>query len=89
MQDFEKLGVFYLGREYDPRTDALAEAPLLYDAKDLTTHAVCLGMTGSGKMGLCISLTPRKSDIPIGEIRLAWEPWRAGADGFPAPAWQG
>jgi len=56
MQDFEKLGVFYLGREYDPTTDALAEAPLLYDAKDLTTHAVCLGMTGSGKTGLCISL---------------------------------
>ena len=56
MQDFEKLGVFYLGREYDPATDKLAEPPLMYDAKDLTTHAVCLGMTGSGKTGLCISL---------------------------------
>ncbi len=56
MQNFEKLGVFYLGREYDPKTEALAEAPLLYDSKDLTTHAVCLGMTGSGKTGLCISL---------------------------------
>lgn len=29
---------------------------LLYDSKDLTTHAVCVGMTGSGKTGLCISL---------------------------------
>ena len=56
MQDFEKLGVFYLGREYDPATGALAPAPLLYDSKDLTTHAVCVGMTGSGKTGLCISL---------------------------------
>jgi len=35
-----------------------------------------------------ISLTPRKSDIAIGDIRLAWEPWHMGADGFPAPAWQ-
>ncbi|MCB1149722.1 MAG: DUF87 domain-containing protein, partial [Chlamydiia bacterium] len=26
------------------------------DPKDLTTHAVCLGMTGSGKTGLCIAL---------------------------------
>jgi len=56
MQDFEKLGVFYLGREYDPAADALAPEPLLYDSKDLTTHAVCVGMTGSGKTGLCVSL---------------------------------
>ncbi len=56
MKDFEKLGVFYLGREYDPAGDALSVEPLLYDSKDLTTHAVCVGMTGSGKTGLCISL---------------------------------
>jgi hypothetical protein len=55
MQDFEKLGVFYLGREYDPATKALAEEPLLYSSRDLTTHAVCVGMTGSGKTGLCIA----------------------------------
>lgn len=54
--DFEKLGAFYLGKLYDPATGGLAEAPLLYDARDLTTHAVCVGMTGSGKTGLCISL---------------------------------
>ncbi len=56
MQDFEKLGVFYLGKGFDiaarqPRSDLL-----LYDAKDLTTHAVCVGMTGSGKTGLCLAL---------------------------------
>ncbi len=56
MDDFEKLGVFYLGREFDPATGATTEAPLLYDAKDLTTHAVCVGMTGSGKTGLGIGL---------------------------------
>jgi hypothetical protein len=29
---------------------------LHYDARDLTTHAVCVGMTGSGKTGLGIIL---------------------------------
>ena len=29
---------------------------VLYDSKDLTTHAVCVGMTGSGKTGLCLAL---------------------------------
>ncbi len=28
----------------------------MYDSRDLTTHAVCIGMTRSGKTGLCISL---------------------------------
>lgn len=56
MQDFEKLGVFYLGREYDPAAQQVRENLLLYDAKDLTTHAVCVGMTGSGKTGLCLTL---------------------------------
>jgi Sec-independent protein translocase protein TatA len=49
MQDFEKLGAFYLGRT---KTDE----PLLYDSKDLVTHAVVVGMTGSGKTGLCVGL---------------------------------
>ena len=53
---YEKLGVFYLGREVDAGTGQLSAAPLLYDSKDLTTHAVVVGMTGSGKTGLAISL---------------------------------
>ena len=56
VSDFEKLGVFYLGRVYDPDTGTTREAPLLYESKDLTTHALCVGMTGSGKTGLCVSL---------------------------------
>jgi len=56
MQNFEKLGVFYLGKQYDPATKSIREDTLLYDSKDLTTHAVCLGMTGSGKTGLCLSM---------------------------------
>lgn len=56
MQDFEKLGVLYLGRVYDLAKKTGLEDLLLYDSKDLVTHAVCIGMTGSGKTGLCISL---------------------------------
>ncbi|MBN1558766.1 DUF87 domain-containing protein [candidate division KSB1 bacterium] len=56
MQDFEKLGVFYLGKEVQGKNNELTNNLLLYESKDLTTHAVCLGMTGSGKTGLCISL---------------------------------
>jgi hypothetical protein len=54
--DYEKLGLFYLGRPYDLETRTAREGLLLYDAKDLVTHAVCVGMTGSGKTGLCIDL---------------------------------
>jgi hypothetical protein len=56
VSDFEKLGAFYLGRGFDPEKNADAADPLMYDSRDLTTHAVCVGMTGSGKTGLCISL---------------------------------
>ncbi len=54
--DFEKLGAFYLGRTYDLEKRELLDQPVMYDARDLTTHAVCVGMTGSGKTGLCIDL---------------------------------
>ncbi len=56
MHDFEKLGVFYLGRKHDLAEGQTLDELLLYDASDLTTHGVCVGMTGSGKTGLCISL---------------------------------
>ena len=54
--DFEKLGVFYLGRPYDLATRKPKPGLVLYDSKDLVTHAVCVGMTGSGKTGLCLAL---------------------------------
>jgi hypothetical protein len=54
--DYEKLGVFYLGRTGRPNDKAGTRELLLYDSSDLTTHAVCVGMTGSGKTGLCIGL---------------------------------
>ena len=52
----EKLGSFFLGREYDLKTRQHLGRPVDYDSRDLTTHAVCVGMTGSGKTGLCIDL---------------------------------
>ena len=56
MENYEKLGTFYLGRVFDMDTNKSKDELLLYDSKDLVTHAVCVGMTGSGKTGLCISM---------------------------------
>ena len=56
MQEFERLGALYLGREHDLVGGRTLPQPMLVDSRDLTTHAVCVGMTGSGKTGLCIAL---------------------------------
>ncbi|RYZ07303.1 MAG: DUF87 domain-containing protein [Myxococcales bacterium] len=56
MQDYEQLGVFYLGSHYDLLERKRREELVLYDSRHLTTHALCVGMTGSGKTGLCIAL---------------------------------
>jgi len=56
MEHYEKLGSFYLGKHYDLEERKEQEELLLYDSKDLVTHAMCVGMTGSGKTGLCIGL---------------------------------
>lgn len=55
-EDYEQLGKFYLGRTYDLGKKELQDDLVLYDSKDLVTHGVVLGMTGSGKTGLCIAL---------------------------------
>ena len=54
--DYEKLGKFYLGRELEPDGKEFTDDLVLYDSNDLVTHGVVLGMTGSGKTGLCIAL---------------------------------
>ena len=56
MQNFEKLGAFYLGKRLEPNTGKRLDELVLYDSKDLTTHAAIIGMTGSGKTGLGIGL---------------------------------
>lgn len=55
-KDIEKIGGFYLGKVVNPSTGKTIDQPLLYDSKNFTTHAVCLGMTGSGKTGLGIDI---------------------------------
>lgn len=54
--DIELPMSFYLGKEYDLVAKKLQDQVVMYDAKDLTTHGVVVGMTGSGKTGLCITL---------------------------------
>ncbi len=54
--DYEKLGKFYLGRTYDIEQKEMLDELVMYDSKDLVTHGVVLGMTGSGKTGLCLAL---------------------------------
>jgi hypothetical protein len=56
MPEIDSPHFFYLGREHDLALGKTAEGPLLYKSSNLTTHAVCVGMTGSGKTGLCVSL---------------------------------
>jgi hypothetical protein len=56
MQDYEKLGLFYLGKTYDMKERQVTPNLVVYESKHLTTHAVCVGMTGSGKTGLGIAL---------------------------------
>jgi hypothetical protein len=53
---YEKLGLFYLGKEVDTKTLETTDNLFLYKSKDFTTHAVIIGMTGSGKTGLGIGM---------------------------------
>jgi hypothetical protein len=52
----ERLASFYVGQEYELAKGEFLDQRVHYDARDLTTHAVCLGMTGSGKTGLGVIL---------------------------------
>jgi hypothetical protein len=67
MTAYEKLGVFYLGKSFDMDSGKLQEDLILYDSKDLTTHAVIIGMTGSGKTGLALGLLEEAliDNIPV------------------------
>ena len=53
---YEKLGLFYLGKEIDSDTLEITDNLLLYKSKYFTTHGVIIGMTGSGKTGLGIGI---------------------------------
>ena len=60
--DVELPMSFYLGREYDLRQKKILDAPIMYDARDLTTHGVVVGMTGSGKNRTVYQFIRRSSD---------------------------
>ncbi len=53
---YEKLGLFYLGKEIDKQSMEATEALTLLKNKNFTTHAAIIGMTGSGKTGLGVSI---------------------------------
>ncbi len=53
MVDIER-GRFYIGGDIDPASGERTGDHRFYDAHDLTTHGVIVGMTGSGKTGLGI-----------------------------------
>src|SRR5436190_1832179 len=61
--DIELPACFYLGREYDLAARAAPpdRPPVLLDARDLTTHGVVVGMTGSGNTGLSLCLLAEAS----------------------------
>ncbi|NLH25537.1 MAG: type IV secretion system DNA-binding domain-containing protein, partial [Methanomicrobiales archaeon] len=91
--EFEKLGAFYLGKEFSLKEKKLLDRLVMYDSRDLTTHAICIGMTGSGKTGLCVDLleeaamdgVPAIIIDPKGDItnRLLMFPDLAPADFLP------
>ncbi len=56
MAFIEAPTTFYLGRTFNRQTRKLGDDVVYYDSRDLTTHAVVVGMTGSGKTGLCINI---------------------------------
>lgn len=66
MKFIEAPTTFYLGRQFDPQSSRLTDNVVYYDSRDLTTHAVVLGMTGSGKTGLCITMLEEAilDDVP-------------------------
>ena len=56
-----------MGREVARTSMALTETPFHLDVDRLTKHAVCFGMTGSGKTGLCVTLLEElnRAGIPL------------------------
>ena len=73
--DYEKLGLFYLGKRYDLASNTRQEELILYDSRDLLTHAVILGMTS---MGRCLVQLPHVSPAFENGLQQAWYPLSQG-----------
>lgn len=67
LPDYEKLGVFYLGRQYDVRQKKTTDELVLFPSKNFVTHGLVVGMTGSGKTGLCLDIIEEAAmdEIPV------------------------
>ena len=65
-----------------PRRAGADATPILYDSRDLVTHAVCVGMTGSGKTGLCLALLEEAAidGVPVIAIDPEGGPRQPAAD---------
>ncbi len=66
----ETNGKYYLGKIFNVDSGKVSDEPLLYDGDDLTTHAVVVGMTGSGKTGLCIDLLEEAALLNIPALMI-------------------
>jgi Skp family chaperone for outer membrane proteins len=62
------------------------ERNALLAAIEQEAAALAAGLEPAGIALERIRIAPRKSDIAVGRVAIAWEPWRAGPDGFPRPA---
>jgi hypothetical protein len=64
---YERLGQFYLGNRFDLSRGERTPELVLYDSRDLVTHAVCVGMTGSGKtaLGMIVMEEAALDGVPV------------------------
>jgi len=67
---YEKLGLFYLGRDIEKTSQKPSDMLTLLKNKNFTTHAAIIGMTGSGKTGLGIGLIEEASIDNIPSILI-------------------
>jgi hypothetical protein len=70
VEAMDTQGKFYIGRIFDLKAGQARGLPLLYDPADLTTHAVVVGMTGSGKTGLCLSILEEAALLGIPALMI-------------------
>jgi hypothetical protein len=92
MPDYEKLGVFYLGKTYDPakkaRRDDLSAGAVEQQIQDLDAElqaelaAAAAASDPATEKLEAVTLRPKKSDITVRRIALVWVPCRGDTPAF-------